>query len=153
VAFTPRFFPYHPRRIRIAMFSAALIALAMAAFTAAHAHRPHTTLTMARTGVYLGLTVAFLVPFMRLRPREAWGVDVGERELIIARPFSGQPIAIPWEHVGHVRRTQKGTTILVVLDPPPGRVLVARHLFANAREFEALCEALEAIKPAPQLDA
>jgi hypothetical protein len=153
VPFIPRFFPYNPRKLRIAMFVAAVLALALAAAVAARAPKPLSTPNMARIGAYLGLAVAFLVPYFRLRPRAGWGVGLSETEVKVARPFTGETINIPWANIAHALRTNRNRTLLLVLDPAPGRVIVSRPLFQNQAAFDALCDALEEVKPRPRLDA
>ena len=154
MAFEPRFFPYHPRRIRIAMFLGAVAALALGAAALAQAHGVHHLWTVSRAAVCFGLMLAFLVPFARLKPRQGWGVELTEHEVKVARPFTRQPIVLGWGDIAYARRSGKANrTLLLMLDPPPSRVVVGRQLFPNARDFEALCEALEAVKPPPRLDA
>lgn len=150
----PSFFPFHPRAIRLGMLACAVCALALAAWTAAGMRGHWTLLGAARLGLSLGLLAAFLVPYFRLKPRPGWGVELGERELKIARPLSDSLLEIPWEHVSHVTRIGKRRQqLMVVLGPQNGRILLARHLFANPRDFDALASELTLRKPAPRLDA
>ena len=154
MAFEPHFFPYHPRRIRIAMFCGAIAALVLGAAALAQARAAPSLVGTTRAAICFGLMLAFLVPFFRLKPREGWGIELTEREVKVARPFTGQPIVLGWEDIAYARRSGKAKrTLLLMLDPPPQRVVVARQLFPSARDFEALCEALENVKPPPRLDA
>lgn len=150
----PSFFPFHPRNLRLGMLACAVCALAVAAWTVAGLQGHWDLLGAARVGLSLGLVAAFLVPYFRLKPRPGWGVEVGERELKIARPLGDQALEIPWESVSHVTRTgRRRQVLMVVLAPEDGRILLARHLFASHREFDALASELTARKPAPRLDA
>ena len=136
------------------MFCGAVAALALGAAALAQAHGIHNLWTASRAAVCFGLMLAFLVPFTRLKPREGWGVELTEREVKVARPFTRQPIVLGWEDIAYARRAGKANrTLLLMLDPPPARVVVGRQLFPNAAEFEALCQALEGVKPPPRLDA
>jgi len=140
--------------LRLGMLACALCALVLSAWTAAGLRGHWSLLGAARLGLSLGLLAAFLVPYFKLRPRAGWGVELGLHELKIARPLSDTPLAIPWEQVAHVARIGKRKQqLMVVLDPSPGRILVARHLFARRSEFDALATELTARKPAPRLDA
>lgn len=136
------------------MLFCALAALVLAAWAAAGLRGHFDLLGAARLGLSLGLVAAFLVPFFRLRPRPGWGVEVGAEELKIARPLSNEAMEIPWEEVSHVYRIgRKQKTLMVVLGENAGRILLARHLFATHRDFDALATELTARKPPPKLDA
>jgi hypothetical protein len=150
----PDFYPFHPKTLRLGMLACAVCALALAAWIAASLRGHFGLLGAARLGLSLGLLAAFLVPYFRLRPRPGWGVELGERELKIARPLGQEAMEIPWENVSHVSRIgRRKQQLMVVLGPEPGRILLARHLFANGREFDDLSKALTARKPPPRLDA
>ena len=58
-------------------------------------------------------------------------------------PVVGQTIDMPWANISHALRTNRDRTLLLVLDPAPGRVIVSRPLFANADLRKAVNYALD----------
>ncbi|MGA9520176.1 MAG: hypothetical protein WBV82_01850 [Myxococcaceae bacterium] len=149
----PRFFPYDPRPLRIALFLCAVACAALAAWSLAQARETGAISAWARLGTSFGLLGAFGVMFWRIRPREGWGVGVTRLGLTVSRPLSGNPIELDWSDVSGVRREGRRRERLVVIVKPEGRLLLQQHLFSSRAAFESLVDAVELNAPPPRHDA
>ncbi len=152
---SPQFFPYHPRRMRWSLTLAAAGALVLTAWSMAGAVRGGEALEFARAGLTGGLTLAMLYVHLKLRPRAGWGVSVGPVVLKVSRPIEGE-IEVPWSQVRQALRGGNKRDTLVIFIGARGesagslnerRVLVPRHLFASASDFEAVVAAIESHAP------
>jgi hypothetical protein len=147
------FFPYNPRAMRAVILLSLVMCALLAALALADARRGGEVHAWARVGGAVGLGAAFAYVFLRVRPRDGWGVRVTPLLLTVSRPLSGPPLEVPWDRVREVRRDGRKRERLLVLLEPEGRVLLARHLFASRAQFEALSAALQARAPAGPHDA
>ena len=144
------FFAFHPRGFRTGFALGAVGCTILAAWALANAHRAVEPFAQARAGVCGGLTFAFLYAFYRLRQRPGWGITLTARGASISRPISGGAIDIQWSEVSLARREPKA---LVLFLKSNSRVLVARHLFHSAADFEAMVQAVTQRVVPPRLDA
>jgi len=151
---TPRHFAYHPLRFRLAFLAAAVACAALSAAALATGRAQGDVQALARAGVAAGLMAACFYVFVRLRPRAGWGVTVEPLRLVMARPFRGEPLELPWSAVRMVARTgRRRDGALALFLEEGGRLLVPAHLFRRKVEFLALCEACEEKVPPPRFDA
>ena len=140
------FFPYNPRILRLALLACSIAAVALAAWALAAARVNGELTAWARLGVALGLLGAFAWILYQVRPRAEWGVKVDPLGLTAARPLSGGPVELVWSQIAEVRRDG-----LLIRLKPEGRFILNRHLFADAKTFDALAREVEG--RAPKLDA
>ncbi|MCP3099147.1 hypothetical protein LZ198_09730 [Myxococcus sp. K15C18031901] len=150
---SPRFYAFDPRATRIGLFLGACVLAVLTAWALADARSGGGTLAMARAGVSLGLMLAFLLAFHRLRPRSGWGVTLDTRGVRVARPFSARELDLHWGQIDSVRRLGRRGDVLGLFLKEEGRVLVTRHLFARKAVFEELIAALEDRLPPSRFDA
>ena len=148
------YFAYHPVKFRVAFGAAAVACAALSASALAAGRASGDTLSLLRAGVAAGLMAACFYAFVRLRPREGWGVWVEPLRLRMARPFRGAPLELAWSEVRLLARTgRKRDAALALFLEEGGRVLVPAHLFRRRAEFEAFCAACEEKVPPPRFDA
>ena len=146
------FYPYHPFKLRAVLAGASVICVVLLAWSLASAARSEAPQEFARAGLCLGLQLAMGYVFMKLAPREGWGVKLEPLMLKVSRPIEGV-LEVPWSNIKDVRRSGKARDTLVLFVGNNRRILVPRHLFANARDYEELAAAIEDRMPAPTLDA
>ena len=146
----PDFFAFHPRGVRNGFALGAMACTILAAHALANAHRAMEPFAEARAGVCVGLTLAFLYAFYRLRQRSGWGITLQLRTLSISRPISSGSIHIPWNEVSIARREKKA---LVLFLKSNSRVLIARHLFHSQSDFDAMVLAVTRRVVPPLVDA
>ena len=151
---TAQHFAYHPVRFRAAFLAAALACSALSAAALAAGRAEGDVQALARAGVAAGLMAACFYVFVRLRPRAGWGVTVEPLRLVMARPFRGEPLELPWSAVRMVARTgRRRDAALALFLEEGGRLLVPSHLFRRKSEFEAFCALCEEKVPPPRFDA
>ena len=148
------FFGFNPRGARRALWVGAVACVALAAWALANARLGAERLGEARAGAAGGLAIAFAYALFRLRPRPGWGIALQPLALVVARPFSGEPLELAWSSVSLVRREGAGSRrTLVVFLKVGGRVLIPQHLFADASAFDAAVAAISARVEPPRFDA
>jgi hypothetical protein len=153
-----RFFPYDPRRTRLALLLGALALAVLGAWALASARAGEGPAALLRAGACaLGLTL-FLLARHRLLPRPGWGVVLATRGVSVGRPLAGAPLVLAWGQIARVRRLgRRGGQLALWLQEEgaeeAGSVRVSRLLFADAAHFEALAHALEERFPTPRFDA
>jgi hypothetical protein len=147
-----RFHPFNPRRARLALALGMAVCAGMAAWAVRNATQGSEPWAMARAGVALGLLLAFLVVWVRLRPRPGWGLVLAHTGFALSPPFRGEPLQVPWDEVRRVLRAGRRRQVLV-LELSEGRLLLPSHLFASPRAFEAAAGELEERLPRPAFDA
>ena len=147
------FFPFNPRATRLGFVLGALGCAALAVWALWGARQGTERMGEARAAVSVGLLLAFLYAFYRLRPRRGWGVGLDADGVTLARPLSQGAIELPWNRIHRVLRTGKRENVLVVVLDDEQRVLIGRHLFARQSDFELLFAALRNKVPEPVLDA
>lgn len=136
------FFPYHPLKLRLGLATGAVLGLALGAGAAAAFVASLHFLDAARAGLALGLAAAMGLTAWRYRPRDGWGVTLTPLSVLVSRPRKGL-IEVPWAEVKELRRLGERRDTLALWCGDEQRVLVPRHLFARAADFEALAAALE----------
>jgi len=144
------FYPYHPLKLRAALTMGSVGALTLGAWALATAVHSGLGLEFARAGICLGLLASMLYVHLKLRPRPGWGVKVEATRLSVSRAFLKQK-EIPWSAVTQVKRNGAKKDTLVVFVGEEKRVLVPRHLFATATEFEKVASAIEEKMQPPTL--
>jgi hypothetical protein len=151
------FFPYNPRRSRALFLAGALACVLMTIWAVWGARRQTERFGEARAGVSAGLVLAFSYAFVRLRPRQGWGIALEDDALVLSRPLTKGELRIPKEAVRNVERPGAGARTLLVYVGTEGeraaRLAISRHLFASDSAFELLAEALKTWKPPRRLDA
>ena len=147
------FFPFNPRAARLGFMLGALGCAGLALWALWGARHGTERMGEARAAVSVGLLLAFLYAFYRLRPRQGWGVGIDKDGLTMARPLSPGAIELPWQRITRVLRTGKRENVLIVLLDDDQRVLIGRHLFARQSDFELLFAALRTQVPEPVFDA
>lgn len=146
------FYPYHPFKLRAVLAIASVLCVVLLAWSLASAARTGAPQEFARAGLCLGLQLAFGYVFMKLAPRDGWGVKLEPLLLKVSRPIEGL-LEVPWSHIRDVRRSGKARDTLVVFVGDNRRILVPRHLFGSSRDYEELAAAIEERMPAPTHDA
>jgi|SRR5579871_1965899 len=147
-----QFFGFNPRSVRLGLAVGAAGCAILAAWALANARVGTERFGVARGGIAAGLMFTFGYVLARLRPREGWGVTLDALALVVARPFSEEPIRVPWGQISLARR-EEGRRQLTVFLKTGERILVPRHLFANTRAFDAMAQAVCERAVAPVLDA
>lgn len=146
------FHPFNPRPTRYAFLAGGLVCVALTAWAIVNVLQASEPFAWVRALLSGAMAAAFVFAFTRLRPREDWGIHVGPRTLTVSRPFTGEPIEVPWREVLRVARTGKGNDRLVVISEQ-GPLVIARQLFPSKEAFEKLAEDLESHAPEPRYDA
>jgi hypothetical protein len=151
---TAQHFAYHPLRFRLAFLASAVTCAGLSAAALAVGRAQGDVQALARAGVAAGLMAACFYVFVRLRPRAGWGVTVEPLRLVMARPFRGEPLEVPWSAVRMVARTgRRRESALALFLEEGGRLLVPAHLFPRQADFVAFCEACEQRVPPLRFDA
>jgi hypothetical protein len=148
------YFAFHPVKFRVAFGAATVACAALSASALAAGRASGDMLSLLRGGVAAGLMGACFYAFLRLRPREGWGVWVEPLRLRMARPFRRAPLELAWSEVRLLARTgRKRDAALALFLEEGGRVLVPAHLFPRRADFDAFCTACEEKVPPPRFDA
>jgi hypothetical protein len=146
------FFPYHPFKLRAALSVASMLCVVLLAWSLSSAVSTQAPQEMARAGLCLGLLLAMGYVLMRLSPREGWGITLAPTLLKVSRPVEGT-LEVPWSAIEEVQRAGRRREVLVLVVGNHRRILVPRHLFGSAAEFEAAAQAIEDRLPPPAHDA
>jgi hypothetical protein len=147
------FFAFNPRAVRWGLALGAVLCAALAAWALANARAGLERFGAARGGVAAGLMFAFGYVVLRLRPRPGWGVRLTPLALVIARPFTPQPLELPWSQISVVRQEGGRRPVLSLFLRTGERILVPQHLFSNRGAFDAMAQAVSARVPVPVLDS
>jgi hypothetical protein len=148
-----QFFGFNPRSVRIGLAVGAAGCAILAAWALANARAGAERFGVVRGGIAAGLMFTFGYVLARLRPREGWGVTLDALALVVARPFSEEPIRIPWGQISIARREGSRRRQLTVFLKTGERILIPQHLFASAQAFDAMGQAVCERAVAPVLDA
>lgn len=132
------FFGFNPRAVRAGLAAGAACCAALAAWALANAHSGAERFGVARAGVAAGLMFAFGYVFVRLRPRPGWGVTLTAVALVVARPFSQEPLHFAWSQISAVRREEGRRRALAIFLKSGERFLVPQHLFSGRGFFEEM---------------
>jgi hypothetical protein len=147
------FFGFNPRAARQGLAAGAVACAALAAWALANARAGTEHFGVVRGGIAAGLMFGFGYAVARLRPRAGWGVTLDALELVVARPFSDEPIRLAWSRLSVVRREGSKRKVLVVFLKTGERILIPQHLFPSAAVFEQVAQALSRRAVPPVLDA
>ncbi len=146
------FYPFNPRATRIGLFLGAVACVGLTAWALKNTLEGTEPYAGVRAGLSVLMSVAFAFAFVRLRPRNDWGIQVSRHALTIARPLRGEPISVPWQAIQSARRVGRSRDRLLVITER-GPLLISRPLFPSAQVFRSVAEAVERRAPAPHFDA
>jgi hypothetical protein len=147
------FFGFNPRAARLGLALGAVACAILAAWALANARAGTERFGVARGGVAAGLMFAFGYAWVRLRPRAGWGITLTPTVLVVARPFSEEPLRLAWGQISVVHPAGPGGRAILVVTQAGDRILIPRHLFATLSDFEAMTRAIQSRLEPVRLDA
>jgi hypothetical protein len=147
------FFGFNPRSARVGLALGAVACAILAAWALANARAGTERFGVARGGVAAGLMFAFGYAWVRLRPRAGWGITLTPTVLLVARPFSEEPLRLAWGQISQVRIEGPAGRAILVFTKAGERILIPRHLFASLSDFHGLTQAIQSRLEPVQLDS
>jgi hypothetical protein len=147
------FFGFNPRGARFGLALGAVGCAILAAWALANARAGTERFGVARGGAAAGLMFAFGYAWVRLRPRAGWGITLTPALLLVARPFSEEPLRLAWGQISAVRPEGPSGRAILVFTKTGERILIPRHLFATLSDFQAMTRAVQSRLEPVQLDA
>jgi hypothetical protein len=148
------FHAYDPRLPRRLLVLGGLACLALAGWAVRNAVARVEPFAWARAGVALALAVLFALSFLRLRPREGWGVLLTPQGVRVSPPGGrGAASELDWELLQSLERNGRSRGRLVLRLEGGGRLVLPRHLFGSRAAFDLLARELEERMPASPFDS
>jgi hypothetical protein len=144
-----RFFSFRPRGLRRALFAAAAVAVVLSAWALASGLKGAERFGAPRAVLLAALAVGFGIGWVRLRPREDFGIRLDIAGIVVSRPWSRRSLHIPWTHVSAIRTERLPWSRLVVELRPEGQLLIAQALVGSEAVFLDLFRALSEQSPRP----
>jgi hypothetical protein len=148
-----RFFAFRPRGLRRALLGAACLAVVLAAWALVSGLHGIERLGGVRALVLGVLAVGFGVGWIRLRPRDDFGIRLDGTGIDLSRPWGSHSLHIPWTQVTATRTDRRPWRRLVIELRPQGEVFVAEPLLGSRQAFSDLVRALEERSPRAPGDA